>query len=53
MAQKFAMYGAKVAIVGDISRRIATSRSLAAFVAEVNRGRAFGSWKAIRNWKTD
>jgi hypothetical protein len=40
MAQKFAMYGAKVAIVGDISRRIATSRSLAAFVAEVNRGKS-------------
>lgn len=38
IAQKFAMYGAKVAIVGDISRRIAASQSLAAFVAESNRG---------------
>src|SRR6185437_16642257 len=38
IVQKFAMYGAKVAIVGDISRRIATSQSLAAFVAEANRG---------------
>ena len=38
IAQKFAVYGAKVAIVGDISHRIAASLSLAAFVAEVNRG---------------
>lgn len=38
IAQKFAMYGAKVAIVGDISRRIAMSQSLAAFVTESNRG---------------
>ncbi len=38
MAQKFAMYGRRVAIVGDISRRIAASKSLAAFVIESNRG---------------
>jgi len=39
IAQKFAMYRARVAIIGDISQRIATSKSLAAFVAESNRGR--------------
>jgi hypothetical protein len=38
MTQKFATYGAKVVIVGDISRRIAASKALAAFVAESNRG---------------
>jgi len=38
IAQKFAMYGAKIAIVGDISGRVATSHSLAGFVAEANRG---------------
>ena len=38
MAQRFAMYGAKVAIVGDISGRVALSPSLASFVAEANRG---------------
>lgn len=38
MAQKFAMYGRRVAIVGDISHRIAASKSLAAFVIESNRG---------------
>jgi hypothetical protein len=38
MAQKFAMYGRRVAIVGDISSRIAASKSLAAFVIESNRG---------------
>ena len=38
IVQKFAMYGARVAIVGDISARIQTSKSLAAFVAESNRG---------------
>ena len=32
------MYGARVAIVGDISQRIAASNSLAAFVRESNRG---------------
>jgi Domain of unknown function (DUF4180) len=37
--QKFVMYGARVAIVGDISERIASSNSLAAFVRESNRGR--------------
>jgi Domain of unknown function (DUF4180) len=39
MAQKFAMYGSRVAIVGDISARLAASKSLAAFVVESNRGR--------------
>jgi hypothetical protein len=38
IAQRFAMYGARVAIVGDISKRIGASKSLAAFVAESNRG---------------
>jgi hypothetical protein len=38
IAQKFAMYGAKVAVVGDISGKMAMSHSLAAFVAEANRG---------------
>jgi uncharacterized protein DUF4180 len=38
VAQKFAMYGAKVAILGDISSRVAKSHSLASFVAEANRG---------------
>ena len=37
IAQKFVMYGARVAIVGDISQRIAASKSLAAFVDESNR----------------
>lgn len=35
--QKFAIYGARVAFVGDISSRVAASKSLAAFVAESNR----------------
>lgn len=39
IVQKFAMYGARVAILGDIRRRIAESKSLAAFVAESNRSR--------------
>ena len=39
MAQKFAMYGRRVAIVGDISQNINSSKSLAAFVIESNRGR--------------
>lgn len=38
LAQKFATYGMRVAIVGDISHKIETSKSLAAFVAESNRG---------------
>jgi hypothetical protein len=38
IAQKFAMYGARVAIVGDVSDKIAASKSFAAFVAESNRG---------------
>jgi hypothetical protein len=39
IVQKFAMYGRRVAIVGDISSRIAASKSLSAFVLESNRGR--------------
>jgi hypothetical protein len=39
ITQKFAMYGKRVAIVGDISDRIAASKSLAGFVIESNRGR--------------
>ena len=38
ITQKFVMYGARVAIVGDISQKIAASDSLAAFVRESNRG---------------
>ena len=37
ITQRFAMYGARVAILGDIRHRIAESKSLAAFVAESNR----------------
>lgn len=39
IVQKFAVYGRRVAIVGDISHRIAESKSLAGFVIESNRGR--------------
>jgi hypothetical protein len=39
LVQKFAMYGARVAIVGNIHDRVMTSRSLSALVAESNRGR--------------
>lgn len=39
IVQKFVMYGRRVAIVGDISRKTAQSTSLAAFVIESNRGR--------------
>jgi uncharacterized protein DUF4180 len=38
IAQKFSMYGMRVAIVGDIRQRIAASKSLAAFVRESNSG---------------
>jgi hypothetical protein len=38
IAQKFAIYSARVAVVGNISQRVAASSSLAAFVAESNRG---------------
>jgi hypothetical protein len=38
IAQKFVTYGRCLAIIGDISREIATSKSLSAFVAESNRG---------------
>ena len=37
--QKFVMYGKRVAIVGDITARVAASRSLSSFVIESNRGR--------------
>lgn len=40
IAQKFETYGAKVAIVGEIADRVAMSHSLAAFVAEANRGQS-------------
>ena len=39
IVQKFVMYGRRVAIVGDISQRLSASKSLAAWVAESNRGR--------------
>jgi hypothetical protein len=38
IAQKFSMYGARVAILGDIRQRVEQSKSLAAFVSEANRG---------------
>jgi hypothetical protein len=38
IVQKFAMYGRRVVIIGDIAQRIAESHSFAAFVAESNRG---------------
>ena len=39
--QKFVMYGRRVVILGDIAQRVEASDSLAAFVAEANRGHAF------------
>ncbi len=39
VVQKFVMYGRRISIVGDISHRVAESKSLAAFVIESNRGR--------------
>jgi hypothetical protein len=39
IAQKFVTYGARVAVVGDISERVAKSQSLSAFVSEANRGK--------------
>lgn len=39
IVQKFVIYGRRVVIVGDISRRMVESKSLAAWVAESNRGR--------------
>ncbi len=36
--QRFAMYRVRVAILGDISRRVAESKSLRDFVYESNRG---------------
>ena len=45
LAQKFAVYGARVAIIGDISEKMTESKSLAAFVGESNRGRdLWWSW---------
>ncbi len=38
LIQRFAMYRVRVAILGDISRRIAESKSLRGFVYESNRG---------------
>jgi len=38
LAQKFVTYGARVAVLGDISPRLAKSQSLSAFVLEANRG---------------
>ena len=37
--QKFVNYGARVAIVGDVSGAVAASKALADFVRESNRGR--------------
>ena len=39
IVQKFVLYSRRVAIVGDISSKSAESKSLAAWVAESNRGR--------------
>ena len=39
IVQKFVTYARRVAIVGDISARVAASKSLAGFVIESNRGR--------------
>jgi hypothetical protein len=39
MAQKFATYGLRLAVVGDIAQRVADSESLARWVDESNRGR--------------
>jgi hypothetical protein len=41
--QKFATYGRRVAIVGDISRQVEESRALHDFVAEANRAITSGS----------
>jgi hypothetical protein len=38
IAQKFATYNLRLAVVGDISRRVAASKSLHDFVFEANRG---------------
>jgi len=38
IAQKFANYNLRLAVVGDISRRVAASKSLHDFVYEANRG---------------
>jgi hypothetical protein len=41
LMQKFSMYRKRVAILGDVSHRMADSKSLSALVAESNRGRDF------------
>jgi hypothetical protein len=38
IVQKFVTYGRRIAIIGDIDRRMAESSSLRAFVHEANRG---------------
>jgi len=38
MLQKFVTYGKRVAIIGDISRRVEESSALRDFVVETNRG---------------
>ena len=39
LIQKFVQYGRRLAIVGDISRHLAESSALRAFVLEANRGK--------------
>jgi hypothetical protein len=39
IVQKFVTYGRQLVVLGDISARIASSKSLAAFVIESNRGK--------------
>lgn len=51
MLQKFAMYGKRVVILGDISRRTAESRSLAAFVAESNRSQTIWFLPALADFE--
>jgi hypothetical protein len=49
--QKFTMYGKRVVILGDISRRTAASRSLAAFVTESNRGQSIWFLPALTDFE--
>jgi hypothetical protein len=49
LIQKFATYGAHVAIVGDISKHLETSESLRAFVAESNRGQHLWFFKTLQD----
>jgi len=46
--QKFATYGRQVAVFGDISERISSSKSLASFVIESNRGKDLWFLKDIQ-----